>query len=71
MAKKATKQVTKEDFAGKTPEEIQEYIDIATEALVEILQERGMTAEEFHARRKQIVGEEQKAISEELSKLEE
>lgn len=60
----------KKQFKGLGPEEIQEYIDIATEALVEVLNERGLTAEEFHARRKQIVSEEQTAITEELKKLE-
>lgn len=63
--------VTAADFKGLQPEEIQEYIDIATEALVEILQQRGMTAEQFRERRKQIVAEEKEAIAGELDALNE
>lgn len=63
--------MTKEDFKKLTPEEIQDYIDIATEALIEILQQRGMTADESRARRKQIVAEEQTAIAAEREKLDE
>lgn len=61
--------VSKQSFQKLTPEEIQDYIDIATEVLVEILQQRGLTAEEFRARRKQITAEEQNAITEELKGL--
>lgn len=57
----------KEDFAKLTPEEIQDYIDIATEALVEILGQQGMTAEQFRERRHQIVEEEKRIIADELS----
>lgn len=70
MAKNIAK-VTAADFNGLTPEEIQNYIDIATEALVEVLTQQGMTAEEFHARRHQIVDEEQKVIESELDALNE
>ena len=65
------KTVTAESFKGLSPEEIQAYIDIATEALVEILQQRGMTPEEFRARRHQIVQEEKAAIAKELDALNE
>lgn len=58
--------VSKQSFQKLSPEEIQDYIDIATEALVEVLNERGLSADEFHAQRKQIVSEEQAAITEEL-----
>lgn len=61
--------VSKETFRGLTPEEIQDYIDIATEALVEILNQRGMTAEQFREHRKGIVIEEQEFIESERRKL--
>ncbi len=63
------KKVTAQSFKGLSPEEIQEYIDIATEALVEILEQQGMTAEQFRERRHQIVAEEKEAIAEELDAL--
>lgn len=59
----------KAQFNGLTPEEIQDYIDIATEALVEILTERGMTVDQFRARRKQITSDEKDAIAAEREKL--
>ena len=52
-----------EDFLKRTPEEILEYIQIAEEALVEILSQRGMTVEEFRERRKQIIAAEREAIA--------
>lgn len=62
-------QFTKESLAGRTPEEIQDFIEIAEEFLVEILQQRGLTAEEFRARRKQIIAAEHEEIAAEREKL--
>ncbi|MGE0133054.1 MAG: hypothetical protein AB7U82_33675 [Blastocatellales bacterium] len=64
-----TKEFTREQLALWTPEELQEFIEIAEEFLVEILQQRGLTVDELRERRKQIVTEEKAEIAAEREKL--
>lgn len=70
MAEKFTKESVRHnlELAGYSPEELQEYINIATEFLVELLSQRGFTVEQLRERRKQITSAEIEFIDAEIAK---
>jgi hypothetical protein len=53
-----------------TAEEIQAYIDIATEFLTDVLATRGWTAEQWNLFRKGIINSEKEFIQSEISRFE-
>lgn len=55
--------------SSSTPEFVQSIIDVVTDLLVELLNQRGLTLEEFRARRTQLVQDEQVFIDTELEKF--
>lgn len=59
----------KSQLKGLDPAEIQEWVNIAIEFLVEVTSQRGMTGDELRARRKQIFAQENAVIQAELDSL--
>lgn len=68
MTRTFTRGEVEANFTGYSVEEIQEYINIATELVVDLLRLRGATSEELHAFRKQVIDSELAFIDAEIAK---